>query len=73
LSIRNAKREASSGTPVRAEQTAFTGASWPRTSRTQSRPGTPDGSHGGRWVAEMALRAFVEDWREQSDKQNGDD
>jgi hypothetical protein len=27
----------------------------------------------GRWLAEMALRAFVEDWREQSDNQNGDD
>ena len=26
----------------------------------------------GRSLAEMALRAFVEDWREQSDKQNGD-
>ena len=29
------------------EQTAFTGASWPRTSRTLSRPGTPEGLHGG--------------------------
>ena len=25
----------------------------------------------GRWLAEVALRAFVEDWREQSDRQNG--
>jgi hypothetical protein len=24
----------------------------------------------GRWLAEMALRAFVEDWREQSGRQN---
>ena len=27
----------------------------------------------GRSLAETALRAFVEDWREQSDRQNGDD
>ena len=27
----------------------------------------------GHSLAEMALRAFVEDWREQSSKQNGDD
>jgi hypothetical protein len=27
----------------------------------------------GRWLAEMALRAFVEDWRELSGRQNGDD
>jgi hypothetical protein len=26
-----------------------------------------------RWLAETALRAFVEDWREQHDKQNGED
>jgi hypothetical protein len=27
----------------------------------------------GRWLAEAALRAFVEDWREQSGRQRGDD
>ena len=27
----------------------------------------------GRWLAEMALRAFVEDWRELSRRQDGDD
>ena len=26
----------------------------------------------GRWLAEIALRAFVEDWREQSGGQSGD-
>ena len=26
----------------------------------------------GRWLAEMALRAFVEDWGEQSGRQSGD-
>jgi hypothetical protein len=27
----------------------------------------------GRWLAETVLRAFVEDWREQNDKRNGND
>ena len=27
----------------------------------------------GRWLAETALRAFVEDWRDQNDKRNGND
>src|SRR5437868_6300633 len=35
------------GPPELAGRTAFIGASWPPTSRTRSRPGTPDGSHGG--------------------------
>jgi hypothetical protein len=26
----------------------------------------------GRWLAEMALRAFVENWRDQSGRQSGD-
>src|SRR6266851_4111534 len=30
-----------------AERTAFTGASWPRTSRTRPRRGTREGSHAG--------------------------
>jgi hypothetical protein len=79
----NAERAASFGTPERTGQIAFTGASWLRISRTRSRRGTPEGSHTvaaghtgriarGRWLAEMALRAFAEDWREQSGRQSGD-
>lgn len=45
-SIPHAKHVASSETPAHVELTAFTGAFWPRTSRTPSRAGSREESRG---------------------------
>ena len=45
-SIPNAKHVASSETPAHVELTAFTGASWPRTSHTPSRAGSREEARG---------------------------
>lgn len=69
-SIPNTKHVASSETPAYVEQTAFVGASSPRTGLILSRRGTPEGLHGGvRWP--RRLSAPLSRTGEQSGRPSG--
>jgi hypothetical protein len=60
LSIPNAKSGASIRDTRARGADRFCWSAWPRTSHTLSRPGTIRIA-GGHWLAETALRAFIDD------------
>jgi len=72
LSTLSAKRAASSGTTRARGADRFHWSVLPPDQSHTVAAGHTGRITRGRSLAETALRAFVEDWREQSDKQNGD-